>query len=292
MPPLGNNLPPVEESVSPVIGLPAGNSSTVIASSVAKELSPAPVDSMPVQQNRLASQLTTVVPVQQFVGDESIQFELPEEQLAPELKLQLKNTGQGSETNVQARVSSLSQAALASSLQQVPVSTGLASVNMHTTVLSSDSSLTILPSLSSAISTPVQSPAWSQSISERISWMINGNFQNAEIKLNPAHLGPLEIKLSVNDDQASVTFISAHAPVRDALDLAMPRLREMLEQQGLNLTDVDVSQYSEAESEQADNGGDQQLAGEGDATLPDGNDDQPALGRTHIDVNTGVSIYA
>lgn len=86
---------------------------------------------------------------------------------------------------------------------------------------------------------------WSQALGERLVLMAGREQQTAEIKLNPAHLGPLEVKLSLQQDQASVSFLSQHAPVREALEQAIPRLREMFNQQDLQLVNVDVGQRRE-----------------------------------------------
>ncbi|MCW8909703.1 MAG: flagellar hook-length control protein FliK [Gammaproteobacteria bacterium] len=138
----------------------------------------------------------------------------------------------------------------ASLLQQVPGMTSLSSAQLATTTVTDPALSANSPLFKSFIPAAVQSSGWSQGVSERVAWMVQGNFQNAEIKLNPANLGPLEIKMSITEDQARISFVSAHAPVREALDQAIPRLREMLEQQGLNLADVDVSQYSDSKNEE------------------------------------------
>ncbi|HFD32983.1 MAG TPA: flagellar hook-length control protein FliK, partial [Gammaproteobacteria bacterium] len=79
--------------------------------------------------------------------------------------------------------------------------------------------------LSSAIATNIQNPNWPQQLTQQVSYMIKGGIQQAEIKLNPANLGPMEIKLSLQDDQASVQFVTQHVVVRDALDAAIPKLK-------------------------------------------------------------------
>ena len=139
----------------------------------------------------------------------------------------------------------------ASLLQQVPGMTSLSSAQLTGTTVTDPALAAHSPLFKSFIPAAVQSSNWSQGVSERVAWMVQGNFQNAEIKLNPANLGPLEIKMSITEDQARISFVSAHAPVREALDQTIPRLREMLEQQGLNLADVDVSQYSDSKNEEA-----------------------------------------
>jgi flagellar hook-length control protein FliK len=105
------------------------------------------------------------------------------------------------------------------------------------------------------IQTPVAHPGWSQEMSDRIVWMAGQRqgLQTAEIKLNPAHLGPVEVRVNMNQDQASVQFVSNHAAVREALESAVPKLREMLHSQNLNLVDVNVSQHSFDQQQRNDN---------------------------------------
>jgi flagellar hook-length control protein FliK len=92
----------------------------------------------------------------------------------------------------------------------------------------------------------VNDAGWSQALGERLVVMAGRGQQVAEIKLNPAHLGPLEVKVSLQHDQASVSFLAQHAPVREALEQAIPRLREMFNQQDLQLVNVDVGQRRDA----------------------------------------------
>lgn len=198
----------------------------------------------------------------------------------------------------------------ASRLQQVPLSTALASsmpasANVNAGPASAlDSAAFNLNAplanglsaagLSTSIMTPLQSPGWSQQMTDQVSLMLKGGFQQADIKLNPAHLGPMEIKLSMNDDKASIHFVSQHAPVRDAIDSALPRLREMLEQQGLSLADVDVSAHSEQQQSDAET---QQpgstLMQQGEAADSDMQGaDELAVTQVSLSVESGINLYA
>ena len=82
---------------------------------------------------------------------------------------------------------------------------------------------------------------WDQALGERIQWLVGQKMQGAQVKLNPANLGPLEVRIQMQNDQASIQFTAHHAVVREALEAALPRLREMLEASGVQLVDVDVS---------------------------------------------------
>ncbi len=98
----------------------------------------------------------------------------------------------------------------------------------------------------------VNSPNWGQAVAQRIAWLASNGIQSAELKLNPPELGPVEVKISVSSDQTNINFSSQHASIREALELSVHRLREMLESNGLNLADVNVSDQSLARDNKTD----------------------------------------
>ena len=98
------------------------------------------------------------------------------------------------------------------------------------------------------VETPFRQPGWDQALSERVLWAANQKMQSAEIKLNPPQLGPIEVRIQMHQDQAQVSFTSQHAVVRDALEAALPRLREMFNASGFEL-DANVSQHSFAQQQ-------------------------------------------
>ncbi|MEQ1529970.1 MAG: flagellar hook-length control protein FliK, partial [Methylococcales bacterium] len=103
-----------------------------------------------------------------------------------------------------------------------------------------------------AISKPLTHPDWNKEMGERILWMNNKAIPAAEIKLNPQHLGPITVRIDVsNQDQASVSFSAQHGVVREALEAALPKLREMMSAQNLNLVDVSVAQHSSSNQGQS-----------------------------------------
>lgn len=102
------------------------------------------------------------------------------------------------------------------------------------------------------INVPVQQPQWSQQLGDRVQWMIGQNLHQADIQLSPPDLGALKVHIQMHGDQASVNFSSPHAQVRDALDAATPRLREMMHEAGLTLGDVNVSGQALAQHQSRD----------------------------------------
>ncbi len=91
--------------------------------------------------------------------------------------------------------------------------------------------------------------AWESNLGSRLQMMVGKNIQAAEIRLDPPELGSLDIKIKVTNDVASVNITSPHTQVREALETAVPRLREMFEESGLSLGDVNVRQESFAQQE-------------------------------------------
>ncbi|VVO77724.1 hypothetical protein PS838_01633 [Pseudomonas fluorescens] len=86
---------------------------------------------------------------------------------------------------------------------------------------------------------------WSEEVVNRVMYLSSTNLKAADIQLQPAELGRLDIRVNmVPDQQTQVTFMSAHPGVREALDGQMHRLREMFAQQGMGQVDVNVSDQS------------------------------------------------
>ncbi|MGY1407980.1 flagellar hook-length control protein FliK [Luteimonas sp. A611] len=76
----------------------------------------------------------------------------------------------------------------------------------------------------------------------RLVWMAEQRVGHAEIRLNPEHVGPIEVRVQLDGEQVRAEFHSAHAEVRQAIEASLPRLRELLAQHGLQLGQADVGQ--------------------------------------------------
>ena len=109
----------------------------------------------------------------------------------------------------------------------------------------------------------MQQSGWSEAVVDRVMWLSSQNLKSAEIQLDPAELGRMEVRIDMNKDQAQVTFLSPHAGVRDALEGQMQRLRDMFAQQGMTM-DVNVSDQSQTRGWQGEGGGESRGKG-GDA---------------------------
>lgn len=102
------------------------------------------------------------------------------------------------------------------------------------------------------INAPVTQDKWADEFNQKITWLASSNKdQTAELHLNPPQLGPLDVVIKVSGDQATALFTSPHAAVRDAIEQAMPRLRDMLADNGIMLGNATVSDQAPRDPNQS-----------------------------------------
>ncbi|HEB3534793.1 TPA: flagellar hook-length control protein FliK [Burkholderia cenocepacia] len=94
---------------------------------------------------------------------------------------------------------------------------------------------------------------WTDALSQKVVFLSNAHQQSAELTLNPPDLGPLQVVLRVADNHAHALFVSQHAQVRDAVEAALPKLREAMEAGGLGLGSATVSDGGLASQQQQPN---------------------------------------
>lgn len=127
-----------------------------------------------------------------------------------------------------------------------------------------------------AITLPAGDKGWDNVLSNRIMWMVGKEMQQASLQITPRHLGPIDIQVSIHNDQTSVSFVAHNAVVKEALEAAIPRLREMFTDSNMQLVNVDVGQRETgSERSAADlfgqgNGAGKQLGSGRDFSSPDG----------------------
>jgi len=122
----------------------------------------------------------------------------------------------------------------------------------------------------------VQQTQGQQQIAEKIRWMVNGRQSMAEIRLDPPEMGSMQIRLNVSGDSASVSFVVQSQQAKEALNEAMPRLRDMFSEQGLDLGESFVSQQNSGEAGDGEFA-DQQGGGFGEAA-----DEETKSQETHV----------
>jgi hypothetical protein len=101
-------------------------------------------------------------------------------------------------------------------------------------------------SAAEAVPIPVGQRGWDRAFGERVVWLVGQQIHAAEVKLNPPHLGPVEVRLSLTGQDATVSFTVTQGATRDAIEQAIPRLRELFAEQQLQIVNVDVGQRDAA----------------------------------------------
>lgn len=132
------------------------------------------------------------------------------------------------------------------------------------------------------VATPVGATHWGTELGQQMVMMSNNvrqGMQTAELRLDPPDLGPLRVSLNLADGVASASFVSAHASVRQAIEVAIPQLQQALAQAGISLGQTSVGeQAAQQEFAQQNGNGSQRQQGGGVATADSGADAaQPAV---------------
>ncbi|MEQ6886928.1 flagellar hook-length control protein FliK [Salicola sp. Rm-C-2C1-2] len=141
------------------------------------------------------------------------------------------------------------------------------------------------------VETPVQQQKqWSEQVAGKIAWLAGRSIQSADIQLNPPDMGPIDVRVQVQNDQAQVTVNAQNSQVREMLELNSSRLRDMLEQEGLSLAGFDVS--GEAPDGEDDSAAESEGGENGDARAVSGENDSVATGETTISLDDGIDTYA
>jgi len=109
--------------------------------------------------------------------------------------------------------------------------------------------LTPVP-VTQTVQTPPGQAGWDIQVGQRLIWMVGNEVKSAEIKLNPAELGPMEVKVRTEGEKVQISIQVQNAPVREAIEQSLPRLREAFSGQGMDLLNVNVSQQGFSQHEQ------------------------------------------
>ncbi|NAW68820.1 hypothetical protein CAG54_09970 [Vibrio sp. V27_P1S3P104] len=131
-------------------------------------------------------------------------------------------------------------------------------------------------------------------MAERVQMMMSKNLKNIDIRLDPPELGRMHIRMNMHGDGASVQFMVANNQARDALEQSMPRLREMLAQQGVQLADTSVQQQSAGQQQQYSANGRESggLAGKGPLLGDENLESDIKLDLNVATKRDGISYYA
>lgn len=157
---------------------------------------------------------------------------------------------------------------------------------------------------SASIPVPLHSPEFGQKLADQVSLWVGQVRQDgpmtAELHLNPAEMGPINVKISLDGNSAQVEFVAAALETRQAIEASLSNLSTALNDVGLNLTGGGVSsqtpqQQSFAQGSRPEQGGTANRAGS--AREGDGSEDEEASGMRQVGAPRagrlgGLDLYA
>jgi flagellar hook-length control protein FliK len=102
----------------------------------------------------------------------------------------------------------------------------------------------ILSSHTLSINAPVNTPTFSQQLGQHVAWLGSQDIKQAQIRLNPQELGPLDVKVSIEHGKVDVAFMAQHPATVAAVQQSLSQLNQMLGGHGLSLGQATVGQQA------------------------------------------------
>ncbi len=102
------------------------------------------------------------------------------------------------------------------------------------------------------VSVPFGHSGWGENLGKQLAMLMARNLDSAQIQIDPPELGPLQVKIQVNNDQVSLHFTTGHGMVKEALEASSLRLQEMFQEEGLELANFNVSDEETGQQQSKD----------------------------------------
>lgn len=135
-------------------------------------------------------------------------------------------------------------------------------------------------------------PQWANAIADRTAMLASQNTSFAELQLDPPELGPLTVKIHIQQDQATVNFVAHSSLVKDSLEQSSQRLKDMFNEQGLNLADVDVSERQSDNQDNAKNSDHENTDTLGHDEIGMDDDLSSVIVNHQVNIDNGVDDFA
>jgi flagellar hook-length control protein FliK len=135
-----------------------------------------------------------------------------------------------------------------------------------------------------SVNSPVGSSGFAKELGQQVTWLSGQDIKQAQIRLNPQDLGPLDVKVNLEHGRVDVAFVAQHPATVAAVQQGLDQLHQMLGGQGLSLGHTSVGQHSAQQQfggqQQPSSGG--SSAGDADQTA------EPSSGETLAKVAIGL----
>jgi flagellar hook-length control protein FliK len=129
-------------------------------------------------------------------------------------------------------------------------------------------------------------------LQEKVSMMLNLNNQEAEIRLDPRELGSMQIRIRTDAEQAQVNFVVQNQQAKDLLEESMPKLREMLAEQGIELGESNIQHGGEGGSDTSDDNKGSSLANSDTTNGSSSEENSNSGARPNINDGSSIDYYA
>lgn len=96
------------------------------------------------------------------------------------------------------------------------------------------------PPVTATVHASLQSPAFPEEAAQRLTWLVKNGVESASLRVTPPDMGPIEIRIRLTQDEATIAFAVTQPESGRAIEDAMPRLREMLSESGISLGHTSV----------------------------------------------------
>jgi flagellar hook-length control protein FliK len=97
------------------------------------------------------------------------------------------------------------------------------------------------PIINAPLNVPLTNTDADAALAGNVRWMVNEGVQHAVVTVSPSGMGPISVKIGIDQDQLNVSIVAAQGSTREALDALLPRLRDQLASLGHDSVRVDVS---------------------------------------------------
>ncbi len=101
------------------------------------------------------------------------------------------------------------------------------------------------------IDIPIESDHWQEQMAGKIHWLTGQSVKSAKIHINPPELGPIDAQIKMLGKGAEIVLTSHHSEIREAMEQMLPRLKELLSENNVNLHTVDITEQKSQNQDQA-----------------------------------------
>jgi len=133
---------------------------------------------------------------------------------------------------------------------------------------------------------------FTNAVKEKVMVMINQKINQLEIRLDPAELGSMHVKLNLQNEQAAVSFIVQNSQAKEALEQNMHKLKDMLSESGVDVGESSIEQQDQSAGEQGESSKDRSEANNGGLNSKGEEEIVQSRANLYKASATGVDYYA